>query len=84
MGNSRNSKALKNAYQDMSSIMSIQDLQKRKMTLTEYQAYQDTIKDLYMNNTTTTFMSTVADRLKNMGLIVTDNGYGSYAISIGD
>lgn len=64
-------KKISNIYHDYISIETEKDLRKRKMSLSDYDAFRDCFNEIQRNGKTETFISALADYFKKFGFTVT-------------
>ena len=74
-------KKLSAIYHDYMCIENDADLRKRKLSLSDYNAFPDIFKTIQSHGSTETFISSIADYFKKYGFTVTEKSV-NYCISM--
>ena len=74
-------KKLSAIYHDYMCIEKDTDLRKRKLSLSDYNAFPDIFKTIQSHGSTETFISSIADYFKKYGFTVTEKSV-NYCISM--
>lgn len=74
-------KKLSAIYHDYMCIENDADLRKRKLSLSDYNAFPDIFKRIQAHGSTETFISSIADYFKKYGFTVTEKSV-NYCISM--